>query len=68
VNADPLNGQVIYPLQIATVRFIDDRLEQIAGFGEVSWDITDRLNLTGGARYFHYNKNIVGQTTVPSIL
>ncbi len=68
VNADPLNGKVIYPLQIATIRFIDDTLEQIAGFGEVSWDITDRLNVTGGARYFHYNKNIVGQTTIPSIL
>ncbi|MFC0205725.1 TonB-dependent receptor [Novosphingobium soli] len=68
VNADPETGEIIRPLQIATVRNIDDTLTQLAGFGELSWDVVDGLNLTAGARYFHYEKDIVGETTVPSIL
>jgi len=68
VNADPTTGEVIYPLQTATIRFIDDKLKQVAGFGEVSWDITSRFNLTAGGRYFKYTKDIYGETTVPSIL
>lgn len=68
VNTDPITGEVIRPLQIATARYIDDTLTQIAGFGEISWDITEELNLTGGARYFHYDKEIYGWTTIPSIL
>ncbi|WP_232476248.1 TonB-dependent receptor [Flavisphingomonas formosensis] len=68
VNADPATGKIIYPLEYATVRNIDDTLTQLAGFGEVSWDITDKLNLTGGARYFHYEKDIFGSTPIPSIL
>jgi outer membrane receptor protein involved in Fe transport len=68
VNADPISGEIIFPLQTSTVRFIDDRLTQLAAFGEVSWDITDKLNLTGGARFFNYEKNILGETTLGSIL
>jgi iron complex outermembrane recepter protein len=68
VNADPVTGAVIEPQQVATVRFIDDDLKQYAGFGELSWDATERLNLTAGTRYFNYTKDIVGQTTVGSIL
>ncbi len=68
VNADPVSGNIISPLQTSTVRFIDDRLTLLAAFGEVSWDITDKLNLTAGARYFNYEKRIVGETTLGSIL
>lgn len=68
VNADPVTGEIIYPLQTATVRFIDDRLTQLAAFGELSWDVTDKLNLTVGARYFDYKKDILGETTMGSIL
>jgi iron complex outermembrane recepter protein len=68
VNADPITGAIIEPQQVGTVRFIDDDLKQYAGFGEVSWDATQRLNLTVGTRYFKYTKDIVGQTTVGSIL
>jgi outer membrane receptor protein involved in Fe transport len=68
VNADPVTGAVIEPQQVATVRFIDDDLKQYAGFGELSWDATERLNLTAGTRYFNYTKDIVGETTVGSIL
>ncbi|WP_103096310.1 TonB-dependent receptor [Novosphingobium guangzhouense] len=68
VNADPTTGQIIRPLEIATIRTIDDTLTQLAGFGEVSLDVFEGFNLTAGARYFHYEKDIVGETTVPSIL
>lgn len=30
-----------------------ERYREIAGFGELTWHITDRLDLTGGLRYFH---------------
>jgi outer membrane receptor protein involved in Fe transport len=67
LNADPLSGYVI-PDQVDTVRFINDELKQLAGFADLSWDITSKLNVTGGVRYFKYNKDVSGQTTVPSIL
>ena len=34
----------------------------------ITYDVTDKLNLTAGARYFKYTKNIIGETLVPSIL
>lgn len=68
VNTDPVTGVIIEPQQIATVRFIDDSLRQVAAFGEFSYDVTDRFNLTVGGRYFRYNKDISGQTTIGSIL
>ena len=67
LNVNPLNGYVI-PDQIDTIRFIYDQLKQVAAFGELSWDLTSRLNITGGVRYFKYTKNVVGHTDVPSIL
>ncbi|WP_293781279.1 TonB-dependent receptor [Sphingosinicella sp.] len=68
VNADPVTGAIIYPLEIATSRYINDSLRQVAAFGEVSYDVTDRLNLTAGVRYFRYDKDINGETTKGSIL
>ncbi|MBW7945596.1 MAG: TonB-dependent receptor [Sphingomonadaceae bacterium] len=68
VNADPVTGAILYPLQIATSRYINDSLRQVAAFGELSYDVTDRLNLTAGIRYFRYDKDINGETTLGSIL
>ncbi|MBB4633046.1 TonB-dependent receptor [Sphingosinicella soli] len=68
VNTDPVTGAVIYPLQIATSRYINDSLRQVAVFGQFSYDVTDRLNLTVGGRYFRYDKDINGETTLGSIL
>jgi outer membrane receptor protein involved in Fe transport len=31
-----------------------------AAFGEVSWDITDQLKLTGGARLYKYDNSLIG--------
>lgn len=67
-NADPVTGVLIQPLQIATTRYINDSLRQVAAFGEFSYDVTDRLSLTVGGRYFRYDKDISGQTPIGSIL
>jgi len=46
LNVNPGSGYVI-PSQIDTIRFIHDELKQVAAFGELSLDITTRLNVTG---------------------
>ena len=68
VNVDPTTGEVITPWQISTQRFVRDRLTQKAMFGELGWNITDKLNLTVGLRYFDYDKSVRGQTTMGSVL
>jgi outer membrane receptor protein involved in Fe transport len=68
VNADPRTGVLFQPLQVDTIRYIHDVLKQVAAFADVSWDITDKLNITGGARYFKYSRDVAGHTDVPSIL
>lgn len=65
---DPATGVVIQPLQVTFQRLIDDKLQQLAAFADVSVDITSKLNVGGGARYFKYKKDVVGATTVPFIL
>ncbi|WP_082602071.1 TonB-dependent receptor [Phenylobacterium sp. Root700] len=63
-GVDPVTGIAYSPARISTVRTIDDSLKQTAAFGEGSYEITDKLTLTAGARYFKYEKKIVGQTFV----
>ncbi len=65
---DPVTGYPLEPKKIGTGRYIDDELSQLAGFGDVSWDITDQLNFTVGARYFTYQREITGETPYPLIL
>jgi iron complex outermembrane recepter protein len=67
-RVDAATGARIEPPQYLTRRFIWDRLKQKAVFGEISYDATDKLNLTVGLRYFDYDKTISGQTTVPNAL
>ena len=80
--ADPETGLMITPLTTAPVvvgnvtraptvffrRTIDDRLTQKAAFGELTYDLTDRLSLTGGARYFEYEKTVTGQVNVGNVV
>ncbi len=68
VLANATTGVPIGPEVVATGRTIDDTLDQYAGFGDLSFDVTGKLTLTAGARYFKYTKDIIGQTLVPSIL
>jgi iron complex outermembrane receptor protein len=80
-RVDPVTGLQNYPNGFAsgntyTVgvnatgldRTIDDRLEQVAGFAEVTWDISDALSLTAGGRYFKYMKDTTSAVLVPSYI
>jgi iron complex outermembrane receptor protein len=80
-RSDPLTGYLNYPNGFATGntyivgtnftgldRTIDDRLEQIAGFVEGTWDITDALSVTAGGRYFKYMKDTTSAVLVPSYI
>jgi len=64
-RVDATTGEIIKPVQIFYHRYIDDKYKQVAGFGEGSYKLTDKLTLTAGARYFHYEKTITGATDVP---
>lgn len=48
-------------------RTIDDHLNQIAGFLELSYKILPSLTLTTGARYYKYNKSVGGRVDVGQI-
>jgi outer membrane receptor protein involved in Fe transport len=80
-RADPVTGLQNYPNAFATPaglvvgvnttgldRTIDDRLEQIAGFAELTYDISDALSVTAGGRYFKYMKDTTSAVLVPSYI
>ena len=48
---DPVTGRVLEGGDAAR-RETDRRIDEVAFFGELSWDLTDRLTLTGGVRWF----------------
>lgn len=52
------------PAHIVLQRRIGDKLEQQAAFGEVSYEVIPRLTLTGGLRFYNYDKTVSGVTTV----
>lgn len=66
--ANAATGEFIQPEILLTGRRIDDTLKQYAAFGDLSFDLTDKLNLTAGARYFKYTKDIIGETPIPNVL
>ena len=77
---DPVTGVQIIPTgqtgssytvgaaNIGLDRTIDDRLEQLAGFAEATWDITQKLSVTGGIRYFKYKKDTTSAVLIPSYI
>jgi iron complex outermembrane recepter protein len=54
------NGYPLVPTQTTYQRTVLDVLEQYAGFGEASYDVTKKLTLTLGLRYFDYKKTDTG--------
>ncbi|UAK25809.1 TonB-dependent receptor [Sphingomonas nostoxanthinifaciens] len=61
-NGDPIASQLVF------YRNIYDTLNQAAAFADLSWDITSKLNITGGARYFHYSRSVAGETPMADVL
>jgi len=63
-HADAASGILITPWDMIYSRWIWDALEQKALFGEVTWHMTPRLNLTAGLRYYDYDKVVSGLTDI----
>jgi len=65
--SDPGTGLMLQPVTPATLRFdrhINDVLTQSAGFGELSYNITPQLTVTGGARHFQYRREIAAENNI----
>ncbi len=58
--SDPVTGFALAPTNTTYQRTVLDVLEQYAAFGEASYDVTDKLTLTVGLRYFDYKKTDTG--------
>ena len=70
LRANGVTGFVL-PVSAATLlgqRVIGDELKQFAGFAEGTYDITDRLSMTGGIRYFDYTRGATNNVTVVDAL
>lgn len=75
-TVDPITGKQSYPNGYVLPygpgsathldRTINDRLKQIAGFAEVTYDITDAFDVTAGIRYFEYKKTTGAEVIIPS--
>ncbi|MDE8651182.1 TonB-dependent receptor [Novosphingobium album (ex Liu et al. 2023)] len=75
-TVDPITGAQSYPngyvlpyglgSKTHLDRTIDDSLKQIAGFAELTYDITDALSVTGGIRYFEYKKVTGAEVIIPN--
>lgn len=78
---DPVTGLQAFPIGFPTgntftvglnntglYRTIDDKLEQTAGFADGTLDINDALSVTGGVRYFKYNKQTTSAVIIPSYI
>jgi iron complex outermembrane recepter protein len=51
-----LTGNPLDPTEKWYVGLYDTELDQVAGFGELSFDITQNFTITAGGRYFEYDR------------
>lgn len=68
--ADPVSGKPM-PIDSDTLygqRVIGDGLKQVAGYGELTWNLTPKLSITGGLRYYDYKRTASGDVTVVDTL
>lgn len=47
-------GHIVYTPGYSLHRTVDTDLEEYAAFGELSFEVIERLTLTGGARYYNF--------------
>ena len=47
------------------ISFFDNTNEETAVFGELTWNITDKWQITGGGRYYSYDATAEGGTDLP---
>lgn len=68
VRTSAASGAVL-PISSTTLlgqRVITDQLKQKAGFAEATYAVTNALSLTGGVRYYDYDRRVTGAVTVPN--
>jgi iron complex outermembrane receptor protein len=58
------DGRDLNPPDVILQRHVGESLKQKAAFGELSYRMFDRLTLTGGLRYYSYDKLVSGDTTI----
>jgi len=63
-RTSPIDGSLVPDTIPALQRHVVDYLKQKALFGEVSYELWDGLILTGGLRYYEYEKTVGGDTTI----
>lgn len=63
---NPNNGRIPEPLDIFFHRDINTKVEQLAYFGDASYEVLDGLTLSVGARKYDYKKTTQGQTDMPN--
>ena len=70
LRADPVSGDPLPPnsKNLLGQRAISDKLRQVAGFAEATYDFTDRLSATAGIRYFDYTRSASSAVTVVNAL
>lgn len=68
--ASPVSGDPL-PVNSANLigqRIIADKLRQIAGFAEVTYNLTNKLAATAGVRYYNYTRGTSTAVTTPITL
>ncbi len=59
---------VVYPIPPTTVGYsnrLDRQIKQTSIFGEISFDLTDKWKITGGSRWFEYDRYQFTQNQFP---
>lgn len=53
------------PTQVYYFNHYSNKVKQIAFFGELTYSLTDKWSVTGGARWFQYDRKMFDKYTVP---
>jgi outer membrane receptor protein involved in Fe transport len=68
-NATPDNRTPSFgltrPDDLEYISYFDNTNEELAVFGEVTWNVTDKWQITAGGRYYNYSSTAEGGTEVP---
>lgn len=62
------NPNQVYPIPVSDIGYsnlLDRSVAQTAFFGELSYDLTDKLTVHGGIRWAEYDRNIFSQFAFP---
>jgi len=66
-SADPVTGYPVTGRAPLGLRRFTGRLDQYAAFGDVSWPVSSRIELSAGARAFHYRRRAQGNFDIVNV-